>query len=396
VSLIKLAWRSIQNNTFRSGILFTAIMLIAGLLTFALLIIHGIDESLQRGTDRLGADILVLPQGSEAQVQSALFMGATVETWMPIEYLTRMRNFPGVKQASPQLYLASLANAPCCTSEMFIMAFDPESDFTITPWLEGNLEHLLGLDEAIGGSNVFVPYGAEHIQIYGTDIDLLANMDPTGTGLDATLFLTFETAFAVAQDSYTLAIKPLEIPEGSVSAILIQVEPGVDARIVALQIMAEIPDVAAIPSQNLFQSYRQRSEQLRQVLLLLLTVTSGLSLALIGLVFSMGISQRQREIGVLRALGASRQVVLKYLLFEAALLALGGGFTGIALTSFGIYLFRNLIIAALEVTFLFPPWPALLLGAAFGMVLVSSGIFLAVLYPVICISRREPNQAMQE
>jgi putative ABC transport system permease protein len=329
-------------------------------------------------------------------VQSALFMGATVEAWMPTEYLARIREFPGVEQASPQLYLASLANAPCCTSEMFIMAFEPESDFTVTPWLEGNLDHPLGLDEAIGGSNVFVPYGAKQLQIYGTNIDLVDNMEPTGTGLDATLFLTFETAFAVAQDSYALAIKPLEIPEQSVSAILIQVEPGVDARIVALQIMAEIPEVTAIPSQNLFQSYRQRGEQLRQVLLLLLTVTSGLSLALIGLVFSMGISQRQKEIGVLRALGASRPTVVKYLLIEAALLALGGGITGIALTTFGIYLFRNLIIAALEVTFLFPPWPVLLLGAALGLVLVSCGIFGAVLYPVIRISRLEPNQAMQE
>jgi putative ABC transport system permease protein len=221
-------------------------------------------------------------------------------------------------------------------------------------------------------------------------------MEPTGTGLDATLFLTFDTAFAVAQESYTRAIKPLEIPDQSVSAILIQVEQGIDARIMALQIMDEIPGVTAIPSQDLFLSFREQGERLRQVLLVLLVVTSGLSLALIGLVFSMGISQRKKEIGVLRALGANRQTVLIYLFVEAALLAFGGSVSGIALTSFGIYLFRNLIIASLDVTFLFPSWSLLFILAGLGLVVVLSGIFLAVLYPVVRISRLEPNQAMQE
>jgi putative ABC transport system permease protein len=251
VSLFKLAWRSIQNNTFRSSAIFIVIMVIAGMLTFTMLIVNGVNESLRFGTDRLGADILVLPEGTEAQVESALLMGATVDAWMPAQNLARVRNIPDVKNASPQLYLASLANAPCCSSEMFIMAFEPETDFTITPWLAANLDHPLALDQAIGGSNVFVPYGEENIRIYGTDIALLANMEPTGTGLDATLFLTFDTAFAVARESYTLAIKPLEIPEQSVSAILIQVEQDIDPRITALQIMNEIPVVTAIPSQNL-------------------------------------------------------------------------------------------------------------------------------------------------
>jgi putative ABC transport system permease protein len=159
VSIFKLAWRNIQNNAFRSTILSICIMMIAGMLTFVMLIVHGINESLRFGTDRLGADILVLPEGTEAKVQTALFMGATVDAWMPRENVERIRDFPGVKMVSPQLYLASLANAPCCSSEMFIMAFEPETDFTVTPWLEGNLDHPLGFEEAIGGSNVFVPYG---------------------------------------------------------------------------------------------------------------------------------------------------------------------------------------------------------------------------------------------
>jgi ABC-type antimicrobial peptide transport system permease subunit len=100
--------------------------------------------------------------------------------------------------------------------------------------------------------------------------------------------------------------------------------------------------------------------------------------------------------GVLCAMGATRQAILQYLFLEAALLALGGGGTGIVLTCFGIYLFRNLIIAYLGVTFLFPSWDLLLIIAGLGLVLVLGGIGLAVLLPVLRISRLEPGQAMQE
>jgi putative ABC transport system permease protein len=395
VNIVKLSWRSIQNNALRSTIIFTMILLIAGMLTFTLLIIYGAHASFRSGIERLGADVLVFPEGTETQVQSALFMGATVEAWMPAENLRLVRDIPGVKQASPQLYLASLANAPCCSTEMFIMAFEPESDFTITPWLAVNLDHPLALDQAIGGSKVFIPYGEETIRIYGTDIDLLANLEPTGTGLDATLFLTFETAYAVAADSYTLAIKPLEIPDNNVSAILVQVEPGTDPRITALQIMNQIPAITAIPAQSLFLTYRQQAERLQGISLMFLGVSAVLTLILLSLVFSMGISQRQREIGILRALGANRRAIWGYLYLEAALLALGGGMTGIVLTSYGVYLFHNLIVASLGVAFLFPLFPLLLGMAGFGLVLISVGIGLAILVPVARISRLDPGIAMQ-
>jgi putative ABC transport system permease protein len=88
---------------------------------------------------------------------------------------------------------------------MFLIAYDPQTDFTISPWLKETVGETLKLGEAVGGTYVFVPEGEQNIKLYGYFITLKANMEPTGTGLDQSMFLTFETARDIARISQTMA-----------------------------------------------------------------------------------------------------------------------------------------------------------------------------------------------
>jgi putative ABC transport system permease protein len=396
MSMLRLAWRNIPGSAFRSWIVFLSVLVMAGLLFSTVLIIQGARDSLWRVQQRLGADLVIIPEGTQTQVETALLMGRPVKAWMPQGNLAKIAGIPGVAAVSPQLYLASLANAPCCSAEMFLMAFDPQTDFTITPWLGEHLGHELGLGEAIGGSDVFVPYGEENIRIYGHEIALSGNLERTGTGLDTALFFTFETAQKVAEVSLTKAVQPLVIPPDSISAALAKVAPETDPRLVALQIMHDIPGVTAIPSSGLFQTFRKQVSSLLQSMLVILSITSVLSLVLIGLVFSMAANERRREIGVMRALGATREAILRSLLAEAIILAVGGGATGTVLAALGIYLFRNLIVASLEGSFLYPSWPSLMALVGEGLAGALIGVTLAVLLPALRMSYQDPAVAMRE
>jgi putative ABC transport system permease protein len=396
VSPLRLAWKNIAGSVFRSWAVFLCALAVAGLLFSTVLLVRGARDSLQLVQQRLGADVVVVPEGTGDQVETALLMGQPVQLWMPRQKLDRIGQIPGVAVASPQLYLASLANAPCCTAEMLLMAFDPQTDFTVTPWLNQHLGHNLGLGEALGGSDVFVPYGEEKLRIYGSEIDLVGSLERTGTGLDTALFLTFDTATAVAADSYTQAVRPLEIPPDSVSTVLVQVAPGADPRVVALQIAHEVPGVTAIPGSGLFQAFRTQVGLLSRSMAVLLGAVSLLSLLLVGLIFSMAANERRREIGVLRALGATRQAVLHSLLAEALLLALGGGTAGVLLAALVLYLFRNLIVASLTMPFRIPSLPSLLALAAGGLAVALAGVALAVLLPALRASHLDPATAMRE
>ena len=397
MNLTRLVLRNIGGSAFRSGIVFLCALIVASLALSTVLIVRGADDSLRLALKRLGADIVIVPEGSEAKVGTALLMGVPTKTWMPLDSLDKIARAPGVAAVSPQLYLASLANASCCSaSNMFMVAFDPKTDFTVMPWLKENIGSELKLGEAVGGTFVFVPEGEQNIKLYGYFITLKGNLEPTGTNLDQSMFLTFETAYDIARISKSRALVPLEIPPNSISAALVRVAPGSDVQQVAVAILQQVPGVTPIQSPDLFQAFRKQMMGLQQGMVIVLSIILAMSLLLIGLIFSMATNERRREIGVLRALGATRMIIFRSLLTEAGILALAGGITGIVLSALATYLFRDLIVTVIGFPFLFPSLPALFPLVIGGMTVALLGITIAALIPAFRISRQDPALAMRE
>ena len=397
MNLFQLAVKNITGSAFRSWMVALCALLIAAFALGTTLILRGAETSLRLAIERLGADIVVVPEGTEARVESALLMGTTTRVWMPDDTLEKVAAVPGVATVSPQLYLSTLVDAACCSvSDMFMIAYDPETDFTIEPWLEERLGHGLNLGQAVGGTYIFVPEGEQNIQLYGYHITLMDNMEPTGTALDASMFLTFETAQDVARISQTMAEQPLEIPADSISAVMVRLEPDSNPDETALEIMHAVPGVTPIASLDLFRAYRTQMSGLRTAVVAMMAATLGLSVGLIALVFSMAANERRRELGVLRAMGASRGFVFQSLLTEAGLLALAGGTAGIALAVLIVTLFRQLIINSLNMPFLLPDLPAFLVQVLAGLAAALVCVTAAALLPAYRISHLDPSIAMRE
>ena len=397
MNAFQLALKNISGNAFRNGVVSLCALLLAAFALFTTVIMRGAETSLRLTIDRLGADIIVVPEGSETKIESALLMGIPARFWMPEDNLGKLAAIEGVDVASPQLYLTTLTGADCCSvSDMFMIAYDPSSDFTIQPWLKSNLGSGLRLGEVVGGSFISATEGDQNIKVYGYLVTLKENLEPTGTGLDQTMFLTFDTAYDIAGKSSIQAESVLEIPPDSISAVLIKVKPDGDSHAVAVDIVQKVPGVTPIESTNLFQSYRKQMTGLLKSILVILSVTWGLSVVLIGLVFSMAANERRKELGVLRALGATRLFVFQSLLAEASLLALFGGLTGLAVAGMAIYLFRNLIMFSLDIPFLLPSPASLLIQIGAGLLLALFSVNLAAFLPAYHISRQDPAIAMRE
>ncbi|PKQ30236.1 MAG: hypothetical protein CVT60_01150 [Actinobacteria bacterium HGW-Actinobacteria-10] len=397
MTLTQFALKDISRNEFRSWMVFTSSTLVAGLVLAASLLLYGTSESLLRTRDRLGADILVVPEGSESRVENALLMGAATTVWMPADNVQGIRAVHGVAAASPQMYLASLTGASCCSvSSMFIVAFDPGTDFTVQPWLERQIGGELALGDAVGGAFVSVPEDEEGIRIYGYPLELASTLEPTGGSLDQSLFLTFETAREVARRSVTDAERPLEIPDESVSSVLVRVDEGIDPNAVAGAILSSVPGVGVVMSPEMFDAFRGQISTMRGGLLLALGLTVVLSLMLIAVVFSMATHERRREIGVWRALGATRGQVVQALVVQAALLATVGGLVGVALSAYGTFLFHDYIVGRVGVPFLFPSFAMLIPFMLLGLFVAVMTATLASLAPALRVSSQDPASAMRE
>jgi putative ABC transport system permease protein len=394
---IALSIRNIKGNRIRSLIVFLCVLGIAAFFVSATLIVRGAENSLQRGLERLGADILVVPAGAEAKVETALLMGKPTQVWMSTDYLNKVSRVPGVGRVSPQIYLQSLYGASCCSvSEMFLVVFDPQTDFAVSPWLQKQLGRGLSNGEIIGGSYIFTPPGEQFIRLYGYNLTLKGNLEATGTGLDQTIFLTRETALAMAQSSLKIAEKPLVIPGDEISSVMVKVAPGADPHKVSLQILQDVLGVVPIESPNLFGSFRQQMLGLLWGVLALLVMAWILALILIALVFSMAANERNREIAVLRAIGATRVYVFRSLVLEAGVLALTAGGAGVALAGFGIYVFKDYLAGYLRMPFLFPSGSSLAVLIVGALVLSILTVSISAMVPALRISRQEPAIAMRE
>lgn len=396
MNFTRLVLRNIERRPFRNWVVFLCSALVAFLTVSTTVVVGGARDSLSLVVDRLGADIIVVPAGAEDRLENAFLMGSLEKIWMSDQVLEAVAQVPGVAAVSPQVYLETLVGATCCAvPEMFMLAYDPATDFTLKPWLDRNLDDGLAVGEAIGGSYVFVPEGADDILIYGYGVKLAANLEATGTGLDQSMFFTMATAEDIARVSIERATQPLEIPSDAISSVMVKVDPTYNAHDVAVELKRLVTGVVAVESSNLFATHRARIAGLSQTLLALIGIAWGLSVVLVGLLFSMVVNERKREIGVLRALGADRLTVLVSLLFEGLVLSLFGGMAGNGLSLLAITTLRGNLMDWLGFPFLLPTsaeaFPLVLLGLGVAAVTV----FIAIILPTTRISTMDPVVAMR-
>jgi putative ABC transport system permease protein len=131
-------------------------------------------------------------------------------------------------------------------------------------------------------------------------------------------------------------------------------------------------------------------DQLTQAVFLALVVISSIALMVGGIgvmaIMMISVTERTREIGVRKALGAKRRDILSQFLFEAVFLTSLGGLLGIAMGS-GIGLLVHLL-ADFPVSL---PWWSFALGLGFSATI---GIFFGM-YPAFKAARLDPIEALR-
>jgi putative ABC transport system permease protein len=393
-----LVWRNITGKLFRSGAILACAALVAGLSLSATLVVRGAERGLRQNLSRMGADLLIIPWGTMSQdFDGAHLVGLMTERWMPRTYMERVRAVEGVEAITPQLYLSTLIDSPyCSSSEMHLVAYDPSSDFVLKPWLEHDPIGNLRLGEAVGGAAVAGPDDGDTIQVYDYPLKLVRTLQESGGDVDQTLFVSFDTAMAMLEVLESQLRPPFEIAPGTISSAMVKVELGRDPHEVAMRILEQVPGVVPIESTGFFQTQRAQMVGLLRAVLVLAGLTWLLSTLFMGMVFSLAANEREREIGVLRALGATSTLVLQTLLLEGVALALSGGIAGLGLTVLATAYLQEPIARIAGIQIQLPSAPVLAGLVAAGLALAALSVTVAAWIPAARVSRQEPALAMRE
>ena len=398
MKLRRLVRQNILGSLFRSGAIFLCAALVAGLSLSATLVVRGAEAGLRRNLSRMGADIIIIPWGTMSQdFDGAHLVGMMTDRWMPRVYMERIAAVPGVEVVSPQLYLTTVTDSPfCALPEMYLVAYDPATDFVLDPWLEHDPIGHLRLGEAIGGATVSAPDGDQYINVFGYPLRLIRTLQETGGDVDQVLFVSFDTAQAILEEVQSQPKPAFEIAPESISTAMVKVRLGYDPHEVAVSILEQVPSVIPVESTGFFQTQRGQMVGLLRIVLILGVLTWVLAVLFMGLVFSLAANERRREIGMLRALGATQTLVLKTLLLEGAVLALSGGAAGIGLAVSAAGLFQEQIARLLDIQIALPPLLLLIGLAAAGLVLALVSVTVAAWIPAVRLSRQEPALTMRE
>lgn len=397
ISLTQFAAKNIRRNAYRSAAVWFTAALVAGSVLATMLILRGATANVELNLQRLGADILIVPWGTFVQQdenQDVRMVTRRTNLWMPASTAEQLLAIAGVNKVSPQLYVAPLPSTSLNgVTEGFVVAYDPVTDFSIRPWLES--ERLPGLGEAVAGSELGLASG-DSLTLFGYVLTVVNRMETTSTEADRALFVTFDTALALARQPVFEAETGVKILPGRVSAFLVRVRPEANTLQVYSDITAKVGRIRALKSTALLQAERNHLIGLTRSEGVLLAIIAVLSVLIVALVFTLVVNERRQEIGALRALGARRTFVIGAVLAEGAILALAGGFVGLAAVLSSGWLFRETIASLLGFSLVFPSLVGLtgLLAGSWLAALLS--VSLGALWPIARIAGQEAALSMRE
>jgi putative ABC transport system permease protein len=351
---------------------------------------RGYQSGIRLELNRLGAHVLLVPKGCPYDAASMALHGASWPCYLRQEYLAEARSVPGVASAAP-VFMAAIYETNA--TQAVYLGVDTNILSLKTTWqIQGSFPSLEGA--LLIGSDIQKRYSWQigaRVALpglrgqYGTVAGILA---PTHGAEDAFIYLRLGDAQKLFHrtNELTHILVRLNDPDQLENAVS-QLR-GCDAGLA----------MNVVPLTHLFKTIQSMVDSTRLLLgtialIALLIAGTGVTNTIL-----MAVAERTREIGVMRALGASRVDVFRLIWLEALQLCLAGALSGIAAAA----LFAPAVEAWARTKLPFVPtdplvrwdWQVAAISAALALVLGTVAAFLpawraAQLMPMVAMRNNE-------
>ena len=354
LSIPQIAWKNLVAQKGRTFFMMFFVVLMSATFFFSSILMKNLELGIKNTTEKMGADIIVVPKEGTESIRESLFAGVPCILLFDRAWEDAIRNVEYVDRVSSQLYIGTLS-AECCAAAVQIIAIDPETDFVVKPWLEKNNDLSLNKGEVIVGSLVDAVVG-DSITFFNIDFKVAGKLDETGMGYDSSVFMTFETAYQFKESTAAQENIPMNDIENKVSMIMVDVSDDMDRGIGYLQSAIKNSldngeNVKAYTGDELMSTVAEQVKKLSgygNILTTLLLVSTSLALVSI---FIITINERKYEFGILYTLGANKGQMRNIILSEAIAISFGGGVLGVTVSYYLVSTFKNVISSKLDIPY---------------------------------------------
>jgi putative ABC transport system permease protein len=333
-----LALQNLGRRKARTLLLLAAVAVCSGAIFTGAVLMRSIETSMAVGFTRLGADMLVIPSGTLTNITAALLTAEPTDLTLDTSVLPRLERLKGVRKAAPQLIFRTDASGYGRGGELIdLIAFDPDRDITVQPWLEQHLDRPLRPGDVIMGGRREEPIGSE-LLLFGRPLTVYGKLGKTAVGThERGLFITFATLDELRDVMRQVCGTKAPLEPDKLSGVLLELAPGATTQQVRFAALANFPGIKIVSGESMLTSIRQGLAALLNGVLGLMVIMFVSTALMVSVLFSAIITERRRELGLLKAIGARRGQIIGVLLIEAALATTLGGLMGCVL---GVLLMR--------------------------------------------------------
>ena len=408
LSLAGFILAGIQNRPGRNIATVFCFAFIAANIFSAQYLVAGIAGTLGDGASRTGADLLVIPTQYALLVKGTQMGPVSAGTIIRVEpsamrinrsVMDSIGRVPGVAAMSPQLYVASPTISALSPVPVDVYGIDPVTDFAVVPWLQEPRKKTLGPGEILVG-NALSGDISSPVTIGTGTYTIAGRLDLTRSAVDHAVFMTLDDAYALAAEPGILPPATPPVQPGTVNAVLVAVEQGADPALVGARIQQPFSYeyLRVLERHFSLKPVSQAARGLPAIMNTIAVIVILAALPLIALIAAMVAHERQREIGLLVAMGAKRNLIFFIIMTESLVLAITGAVIGIG-ASMGAFLLINsgqyIRISFLQ-GFQVPPFVETGMMAAVALCIVILIGSIAALSPAYRISRMNPYDAIRD
>ncbi len=401
---LRIALAGITANKLRSGLTILGMTIGVAAVIVLVAVGNGSRRQVQAGIDALGSNVLIVqPQfgaGGPGGFRAGGGGGSVELTTKDAQELQNTFDAPDVRSASP------VVNATGTTLVAGASSYQPSSFVGTTP------AYATARDYEVASGTMFSAQDVSkhrRVVVVGPTVvtNLFGAQDPVGQSLrvDGTSFSVVGVTKAKGSngisDQDDVVLAPLTAVQdtisgyGALSSITVQATSSKSldaAQAEVTNILSTRHDVSD-PSNPGFQvtnqgAVREASDQSTHVFTTLLGAVAAISLLVGGIgvmnIMLVSVTERTREIGIRKAIGARRADILTQFLTEAVLVSLFGGLAGVAVGIAG----SRFQIAGVE-----PVIAVYSVFLAFGSALLC-GLFFGT-YPAARAARLSPIDALR-
>ena len=307
--------------------------------------------------EKYGANLMVMPAISDIDVGlGGLSLGtlAIGENYISEDKLPEIRQISDGKirkalgiedegpiaTIAPKLYMNTKVNG----TSVILVGVDPQEERLLKTWWKVSQgKYLEAPDEALVGALAaeLLKFNiGDKITLNGGEVTVTGILEETGSSEDYQIFVPIETA----QKAFD--------KEGWVSSIDIRALcSACPTTEIATAINNNISGVRAVAVKQIAQTEMGMLEKISKFLLALAAIT--LAVGCFGVVNTMttSVHERIKDIGIMKAVGASRNQIIKIFLYEAIIIGIAGGLLGYVAGTLLAYIVGPLIFGGVAVTY---------------------------------------------